>query len=188
MAKQENPLDKISKADKMRLTKAAYLLASRGRFLQWCSSFPAYEITSHPSVNHVKLLSYAQSGRFAIGIDNGEAFLGVQRLELAWLKDMPLDKITIDDMLYLSLSSTECINLKFRAFHLGIRCTKNNLLSQLKKLDYIRFVEIKVKEGAVESVGNEFREPVMLCAATIAQSIAADEKERRSDSGIISFL
>lgn len=188
MAKQDNPLDKISKADKIRLTKSTYLLASRGRFLQWASSFPAYEITSHPTVNSVKILSYKQSGRFAIGIDNGEAFIGVQRLEQAWLKDMPLDSITVDDMIYLSLSSTECINLKFQSFHIGIRCNQSQILQQIKKLDYVRFVEITVKEGRVHTVGKEFRDPVMLCASTIAQSIESSERERKSSAGLISFM
>lgn len=188
MAKSENPLDKISKADKLRLSKATYNLASRGRFLQWSAAFPKYEITSHPTVRNVKLLSFAQSGRFAIGVEGGEAYIGVQRMELAWLKDMPLDQVTVDDMVYLTLSAIECINQKFQSFHLGIRCTSFGVLNEIKKLDYIRFVEIEVKNGAVCKVGDEFREPVVLCSSTIAASISSIEREKQDNVGIISFL
>lgn len=188
MAQEKNPLDKISKKDKVRLSKLAYLLSSRGRWLQWCSAFNKYEITAHPSVRGVKILSFAQSARFALSLHSGEVFIGVQRQEMAWLKDMPLERVTIDDMLYLTSSACEGINLKFGLVTIGIRLVHPGLVSEIRKYDYVRFVEVRVEGGKVIWVGEEFREPVMLCTSKIADSLTSIHEEEQMVRKTISFL
>jgi hypothetical protein len=188
MAEQKNPLDKLSKEDKLRLTKTSFLITSMTQFMRWSATFDQYEIKDHPNFQQVKLLSYLQSGRFSIAFKDEQAILGVQENEAVWLKNLPLDYCIADDRIYLKVSASEAMNIKFSGLTLAINVESKVTLKQLRKCDSLAFALVKVAGGEVTEIVEQLRDPINLLSMPLKEGLMHFQNQLDSEVKYTDFL
>jgi hypothetical protein len=188
MSEKKNPLDKLSKDDKLRLSRGTYMIAGLGNFLRWTASFNQFEISQHPNHRSVKVLSMLQSGRFALAFTDHEAILGVQQNESPWMKDIPFDHAIVDDRLYLTMPEIEVMNIKFPSMTIGITIESSNKLIKLASMKFLRFMSIEVRNGVVVDVINELREPISIAAMLVSEGLTLKDRENSENITYNDFL
>lgn len=188
MAEQKNPLDKLSKEDKLRLTKTSFLITSMAQFMRWSATFDQYEIMDHPNFQQVKLMSYLQSGRFSIAFKEDQAILGVQENEAVWLKNLPLDYCIADDRIYLKISASEAMNIKFPGMTLAINVESKVTLEQLRKCESLAFALVTVVGGEVSEIVEQLREPINLLSMPLKKGLMHHQDQLDSEVKYTDFL
>ncbi|MBP2260272.1 hypothetical protein [Pseudomonas sp. BP8] len=175
----------ISAEERARVARAARQVVAYANFLRWTANFKRDEVLRHPNHDQVMLLSPMQSGRFSFALEGNTLYVGVQPFEAAWASFMPFQAAYVSDRLYLSVEGVNFMDGRMPPLTLGIFVDESSKRALMARAEFVRFVQVSVRDGYVVEVGEPCGEPIEMRSGDVVRQLqdTRQAKVKQQDMG-----